>query len=101
MNAPLEKLLELSLAGREGDPKQVLDLVADTMTDAAGFATCVVSVYDPAWDEFERVVVRGPSAMQTASRRTRISADELAQIPAQGEEYLDGVFLMKAELADW
>jgi diguanylate cyclase (GGDEF)-like protein/PAS domain S-box-containing protein len=58
--APLRGLLELSrLTRRQPTLDEILRALAETVSEALGFATTVVNVYRPEQDEYEVVAVHG------------------------------------------
>ena len=65
--APLRGLLELSrLTRRQPTLDEILGALAQTVSEALGFATAVVNVYRPERDEYEVVAVCGTDAVRRA-----------------------------------
>ena len=65
--SPLRGLLEVTrlLRAREDLPA-LLQLVARTISETLGFGTVAVSLYRPAWDDFEVTAVHGSDAARNA-----------------------------------
>jgi diguanylate cyclase (GGDEF)-like protein len=98
--SPLEALLELSRSASEDPLPDVLSTVAETVRRTAGFASVVLNIYRPAWDDYEAVLVLGRhESIQALAGTTvpRTTFDPLLCAPQQ----LRGVFFLAAESRFW
>ena len=66
--SPLEALLELPRSAGEDTLDDFLVTVADTVCRSAGFASVVINLYRPAWDDYEAALVIGGRRRGTARR---------------------------------
>lgn len=98
--SPLEAFVELSRSAGEDPLPQVLCTVADTVHRIAGFASVVLNVYRPAWDDYEAVLVLGKRTgvdELVGTATPRATFDRLLVAPQE----LPGVFFIAAESSFW
>jgi len=57
----VDALVSLARSAREDDVDDVLRTVVETVHSTAGFEIVVFNRYQPAWDDYEVVLVIGPS----------------------------------------
>ena len=74
---PLEAMLELARCAGEEPLPVVLETVAQTIREVAGFDTVVVNIYRPAWDDYEVVIVVGSPDGREALEGTAASSATL------------------------
>jgi diguanylate cyclase (GGDEF)-like protein len=97
--SPLEALLELPRSAGEDTLEDFLVTVADTVCRSAGFASVVINLYRPAWDDYEAVLVIGEGVEElvgTATARTHFR-----RIFAEAEQPLPGVFFLTEGSGFW
>jgi diguanylate cyclase (GGDEF)-like protein len=97
--SPLEALLELPRSAGEDTLDDFLVTVGDTVCRSAGFASVVINLYRPAWDDYEAMLVVGGGAEEllgTTTERTYFR-----RIFADAEQPLPGVFFLTEESGFW
>jgi hypothetical protein len=60
----IDALVSLARSAREDNVDEVLRTVVETVHSAAGFEIVVFNKYQPAWDDYEVVLVIGPPDAQ-------------------------------------
>jgi diguanylate cyclase (GGDEF)-like protein len=97
--SPLEALLELSRSASEDPLPRVLSTVAETVHRSAGFASVVLNIFRPAWDDYEALLVIGQEGVEALAGTTiaRATLAPLLTMPQQ----LPGVFFLPGESGLW
>jgi diguanylate cyclase (GGDEF)-like protein len=97
--SPLEALLELSRSASEDPLPRVLSTVAETIHRGAGFASVVLNIFRPAWDDYEAVLTIGPKGVEelTGTTISRTTLEPLLTTPQR----LPGVFFLSAGSGLW
>lgn len=98
--SPLEALLELSRSAGEDPLPRVLSTVAETVRRTAGFASVVLNIYRPAWDDYEAVLVVGREEGVEALAGTTVSRTTFEPL-WDAPQRLPGVFFLAAESHFW
>ena len=97
--SPLEALLELPRSAGEDTLDDFLVTVADTVCRAAGFASVVINLYRPAFDDYEAVVVIGAGSEALLGKT--VESAHFQRIFAEAEQPLPGVFFLSDESGFW
>ncbi|HET9123307.1 MAG TPA: GGDEF domain-containing protein [Solirubrobacteraceae bacterium] len=97
--SPLEALLELPRSAGEDTLEDFLVTVADTVCRSAGFASVVINLYRPAWDDYEAVLVIGDGVEELIGTTT--ARTHFRRILAEAEQPLPGVFFLTEESGFW
>jgi diguanylate cyclase (GGDEF)-like protein len=97
--SPLEALLELSRSASEDALPRVLSTVAETIHRSAGFASVVLNIFRPAWDDYEAALIIGQDGVEALAGTTipRTTLEPLLRTPQR----LPGVFFLPAESGLW
>jgi len=75
--SPLRGLLEVTrLLRAERDLPELLDAIARTIAESLGYATVAISLYRPAWDDFEVTTIHGNPLARGARLAHASSLDE-------------------------
>lgn len=98
---PVEAMLDLARCAGEESLPNVLETVARTIREVAGFGTVVVNIYRPAWDDYEVVIVVGSRAARVALEGTAASSETLMHLFSSEQQRLPGVFFLTRETAFW
>ena len=98
---PLEAMLELARCAGEESLPVVLEAVAQTIREVAGFDTVVVNIYRPAWDDYEVVMVVGSPDGREALEGTAASSATLMHLFCSERQRLPDVFFLTRETAFW
>lgn len=99
--SPLEALLELTRSASEDSLGLVLESVADTIHQTAGYATVALNVFRLAWDDYKAVLVIGTPESRAALQGTTTSRAAIEQLSAVQRGRLPGVFFLTAESTEW
>src|SRR5579875_3565090 len=97
--SPLEALLELPRSAGEDTLEDFLITVAETVCRSAGFASVVINLYRPAWDDYEAVLVIGDGAEELLG--ATIESHRFRRIFAEADQPLPGVFFLTEESGFW
>jgi diguanylate cyclase (GGDEF)-like protein len=97
--SPLEALLELPRSAGEDTLEDFLVTVADTVCRSAGFASVVINLYRPAWDDYQAALVVGGGAEELLGTATESSY--FRRIFAEADQPLPGVFFLTEESGFW
>ncbi len=97
--SPLEALLELPRSAGEDTLDDFLVTVADTVCRSAGFASVVINLYRPAWDDYEAVLVIGDGAEELFGKTTESAC--FRRIFVEAAQPLPGVFFLTEESGFW
>jgi len=97
--SPLEALLELPRSAGEDTLEDFLVTVADTVCRSAGFASVVINLYRPAFDDYEAVVVIGAGSEELLGKT--VESAHFQRIFAQADQPLPGVFFLAEESGFW
>lgn len=97
--SPLEALLELPRSAGEDTLEDFLVTVADTVCRSAGFASVVINLYRPAWDDYEAMLVIGDGAEELLGTTTASAC--FRRIFTEAEQPLPGVFFLTEESGFW
>ncbi len=97
--SPLEALLELPRSAGEDTLDDFLVTVADTVCRSAGFASVVINLYRPAWDDYEAALVIGGGAEELLG--ATMPSSYFRRIFADGNQPLPGVFFLTEESGFW
>lgn len=89
--SPLEALLELTRSASEDSLALVLESVADTIHQTAGYATVALNVFRRAWDDYKAVLVIGGPESRGALQGTTTSRAAIEQLSAGQRGRLPGV----------
>ena len=82
------------------DLQATLSRVAASVCDALGFATAVINLYRPAWDDFETVVVHGsPQAREVLLHSTSTAAEWALLLDERFNTY--GAYFIRHGTFDW
>ena len=100
-SSPLEALVELSRSARDDDLEDFLITVADTVCRTAGFATVVINLYRPAWDDYEAALVIGQPESVEALLGTHTPRRQYARILSEADQPLPGLFMITGESGFW
>ena len=73
-------MLELARCAGEESLSVVLKTVAQTIREVAGFDAVVVTLYRPAWDDYEVVMVVGSEQSRAALDRPHAPSDTDMQL---------------------
>ncbi|HWD96726.1 MAG TPA: GGDEF domain-containing protein [Acidimicrobiales bacterium] len=97
----IDALVSLARSAREDNVDDVLRTVVETVCSAAGFEIVVFNRYQPAWDDYEVVLVIGPTDVQELmhSRRSREEFEE--QLVTSEYEIHPGVYLVPGTAEVW
>jgi diguanylate cyclase (GGDEF)-like protein len=98
--SPLEALLELSRSASEDPLPRVLSTVANTVRRTAGFASVVLNIYRPAWDDYEAVLVVGQDDGINALAGTTVPRETFEPL-LNAPQRQPGVFFLAAESRFW
>jgi diguanylate cyclase (GGDEF)-like protein len=98
--SPLEALLELSRSASEDPLPRVLSTVAETVRRTAGFASVVLNIYRPAWDDYEAVLVVGQDDGIDALAGTTVPRETFEPL-LNAPQRQPGVFFLAAESRFW
>src|ERR1700684_370137 len=99
--ARIDALVSLARSTREDNVDDVLRTVVETVHSAAGFDIVVFNRYQPAWDDYEVVLVFGPTDAQ-ALMHTRKSREEFeGQLLTSEYEIHPGTFLVPGSAEVW
>ncbi len=98
---PLEALLGLSQSAA-GDPvPEVLRIVAQTVQGIAGFASVVLNVFRPAWDDYWVELVIGSQRRRAEMEGVCTPRDLLEELLATQQPALPGTYFITAESGFW
>ncbi len=97
--SPLEALLELPRSAGEDTLEDFLVTVGDTVCRSAGFASVVINLYRPAWDDYEARLVIGDGAEELLGATTESAS--FRRIFAEADQPLPGVFFLTEESGFW
>jgi diguanylate cyclase (GGDEF)-like protein len=97
--SPLEALLELPLSAGEDTLDDFLVTVADTVCRSAGFASVVINLYRPAWDDYEAMLVIGGGTEELLGATAE--SRHFRRIFAEADQPLPGVFFLTEESGFW
>jgi diguanylate cyclase (GGDEF)-like protein len=97
--SPLEALLELPRSAGEDTLEDFLVTVAETVCRSAGFASVVINLYRPAWDDYEAMLVIGDGAEELLG--TTSGSACFRRIFTEAEQPLPGVFFLTEESGFW
>jgi diguanylate cyclase (GGDEF)-like protein len=97
----IDALVSLARSAREDNVDDVLRTVVETVHSAAGFEIVVFNRYQPAWDDYEVVLVIGPSDVQELmhTRNSREKFEE--QLLASEYEIHPGIYLVPGSAEVW
>jgi diguanylate cyclase (GGDEF)-like protein len=97
----IDALVSLARSAREDNVDEVLRTVVETVHSAAGFEIVVFNRYQPAWDDYEVVLVIGPADAQALmhTRKSREAFEE--QLLASEYEIHPGTFLVPGSAEVW
>ena len=97
----IDALVSLARSAREDNVEDVLRTVVETVHSAAGFEIVVFNRYQPAWDDYEVVLVIGPMDAQKLMH-TRNSREKFeGQLLASEYEVHPGIFLVPGTSEVW
>ena len=97
----IDALVSLARSAREDNVDDVLRTVVETVQSAAGFEIVVFNRYQPAWDDYEVVLVIGPRDVQELMH-TRKSREEFeAQLLTSEYEIHPGIYLVPGFAEVW
>lgn len=97
----IDALVSLARSAREDNVDDVLRTVVETVHSAAGFEIVVFNRYQPAWDDYEVVLVIGPSDAQ-ALMHTRKSRQEFEeQLLTSEYEIHPGTYFVPGSAEVW
>jgi diguanylate cyclase (GGDEF)-like protein len=97
----IDALVSLARSAREDNVDDVLRTVVETVHSAAGFEIVVFNRYQPAWDDYEVVLVIGPTDVQELmhTRKSRENFEE--QLLASEYEVQPGIYLVPGSAEVW
>ena len=97
----IDALVSLARSAREDNVDDVLRTVVETVHSAAGFEIVVFNRYQPAWDDYEVVLVVGPTDAR-ALMHTRKSREEFEeQLLTSEYEIHPGTYLVPGSAEVW
>lgn len=97
----IDALVSLARSAREDNVDDVLRTVVKTVHSAAGFEIVVLNRYQPAWDDYEVVLVIGPTDVQ-ALLHTRNSREKFEeQLLTREFEIQKDVFFVPGSAQVW
>jgi diguanylate cyclase (GGDEF)-like protein len=97
----IDALVSLARSAREDNVDDVLRTVVETVHSTAGFEIVVFNRYQPAWDDYEVVLVVGPPDVQ-ALMHTRESREEFEeQLLTSEYEIQPGLYLVPGSAEVW
>jgi len=91
---PLDALLELSRSAGEDTVRGVLESVAHTIFQVAGFGVVVLNVYRPQWDDFEAVLVVGDQKGRDVLIGSTAPREVLERLLAEGQRRAANTFFL-------
>ena len=99
--AHLRGLVEVTrLLRDERQLASVLDAIARTVCESLGFATVVITIYRPAWNDFEVTAVHGSEAARSVLQGTVREWEDLA--PLMDQRFLRrGAYFIPHNEFDW
>jgi diguanylate cyclase (GGDEF)-like protein len=97
----IDALVSLARSAREDNVDDVLRTVVETVHSAAGFEVVVFNRYRPAWDDYEVVLVIGPTYAQALmhTRKSREKFEE--QLLTSEYEIHPGTYLIPGSAEVW
>lgn len=97
----IDALVSLARSAREDNVDDVLRTVVETVRSAAGFEIVVFNRYQPAWDDYEVVLVLGPTDVQELmhTRKSRETFEE--QLVTSKYEIHPGIYLVPGSAEVW
>jgi sugar diacid utilization regulator/GAF domain-containing protein len=98
---PVEQLVELARSACEDSVPQVLEAVADAVSETCAYQSLAVNIYRPAWDDYEVVLVRGAEDIHRALFGTRMTAAEFRLLIGAQRPRLPGTFFLDAASTGW
>lgn len=97
----IDALVSLARSAREDNVDDVLRTVVETVHSAAGFEIVVFNRYQPAWDNYEVVLVIGPPVVQELmhTKNSREKFEE--ELLASEYEIHPGIYLVPGSAEVW
>ena len=97
----IDALVSLARSAREDNVDEVLRTVVETVHSAAGFEIVVFNKYQPAWDDYEVVLVIGPPDAQALmhTRESREMFEE--QLVSSQYEIHPGIYFVPRSAEVW
>jgi diguanylate cyclase (GGDEF)-like protein len=96
-----EILIELARSAREGTPAQVIDAVANAVTQGTGFQEVAVSVYVPELDAYRTDFATGPDEARKAIVGRVVSAAAIERVIEGIVDEVPGIYFVPGELDRW
>src|SRR5829696_464639 len=98
---PLLGLLEIGSALRAGgEPQAMLTAVASAVRRTTGFATIVINLYRPAWDDFQVAVVEGSAEARAHLMGARTTRSQWRELLHARFDHA-GAYFVPAGAAEW